>query len=744
MPDDPATDSRPTRTRLILVAWLCGLSGILYLDRICMGQAVVPIQNELGLTNSQMSLVLMSFTLAYGLFAVPAGRWGDRSGPRSVLSQLVLWWSVFTALTGAATGLITLVLVRFLFGAAEAGAFPNAAKVLARWFPVGERGRVQGVMLGFSSVGSIVAPAATAHLIDAAGWRWVFLIYGSIGVAWAVGFWLWFRDDPATHRGVNTAELAVIHAGTDAGPQTTDPGPVPWGAVFTSRGVIVLSLIMVFGAFFTYFFYSWFQKYLNATRGVENVEAGNLTSLVMAGGAVGMLLGGWLADRVSRSRDPLRARRYLAVVCYLTAAACLFLAVRQDDALALAWLCAAAFGTMHVTLPNWWSFAIPQCGRHTATVFGLMNGLGVLGAMASQGFVGVFADWQESRGVTGRAQWDPIFDVYVGVLLCNAVAWWLYRFTWREHRPGEHGRPHHRRVTPCWPSTRPTRRSTTSPPLPAGCSRPPTTAPPPPSSTCSTRRRPSPSATWRSPPATRTSSGSAPGRTTRATRSRMATASTRAPTAARPGPTWASRRPSRSARSSSTRQDPNIVYVGALGRLYGPNESAGCSRRPTAARRGRRSCSTTTPASSTPGWTRPTRTLIYVAMWEVRRDGYDSWPGGNIPDGYDSYDPVKKWGPHAGIYKTTDGGRNWKKLTKGLPSSQMGRIGLDIYRKDPNVLVAVVDCQKIGMGTPPKKKAAEPTAFPGIRRRGRGGRGRGEDHPHHRRWPGRHRGAEGR
>jgi MFS transporter, ACS family, glucarate transporter len=423
-PDPP--ELTPTRARLVVVAWLCGLSGILYLDRICMGQAVVPIQRELGLSNSQISLVLMSFTLAYGLFAVPVGRWGDKTGPRSVLSSIVLAWSMFTALTGAATGLLTLLLVRFLFGAAEAGAFPNAAKVLSRWFPPHERGRVQGVILAFSQFGAVLAPAATAYLIDQAGWRAAFAIYGAIGVAWAVGFWLWFRDDPATHRAVNEAELARIRA--EAPPQEADPGPVPWGAVLTNRGVLVLSTIMVFGAFYTYFFYSWFQKYLNATRGVENVEAGNLTSLVMAGSAVGMLIGGWLADRISKLEEHVRARRYLGVVCYLLAAACLFLGVRQDDALSLAMLWGASFCVMHITLPNWWSCAIPQAGRHTATIFGLMNGLGVLGAMASQGFVGVFADWQKDRGFSGREQWDPIFDVYVCVLLANAVAWWLYRY----------------------------------------------------------------------------------------------------------------------------------------------------------------------------------------------------------------------------------------------------------------------------------------------------------------------------
>jgi MFS family permease len=426
----------PTRARFIVAAWLCGLSGILYLDRICMGQAVVPIQKELDLSNSQMSLVLMSFTLAYGLFAVPVGWWGDRRGPRSVLSQIVFAWSVFTALTGAATGLLTLILVRFLFGAAEAGAFPNAAKVMARWFPVGERGRVQGVMLSFAQVGAVLAPPATAWLIEAAGWRWVFLTYGLVGVAWAIGFWLWFRDDPSKHRSVNEVELANIRGESEVDSTTADPGPVPWGKVFANRGIIVLSVIMVFGAFYTYFFYSWFQKYLNASRGVENVEAGNLTSLVMAGSGVGMLLGGWLADRLGRANDPVRARRYTGVVCYLIAAACLFLGVRQEDPLTLASLWGASFCAMHVTLPNWWSCAIPQAGKHTATLFGLMNGLGVLGAMTSQGFVGVFADWQAARGLTGRSQWDPIFDIYVIVLLANALAWWSYRFTPLEEPPG--------------------------------------------------------------------------------------------------------------------------------------------------------------------------------------------------------------------------------------------------------------------------------------------------------------------
>lgn len=424
LPDSPA----PTRARFVLAGWLCGLSAVLYLDRLCLAQAVDPIQDELGLSNTEMSYVAMAFTLSYGLLAVAVGRLGDRFGSRAVLTAVVLAWSAFTGLTGAATGLLMLLVVRFLFGAAEAGAYPNAARILPRWFPVTERGRVQGFMLASAQLGAVVTPVAAAYLIQLAGWRWMFAGFALIGCAWAVGFWVWFRDDPATHPRVTQAELAEIHAASP--PPAADPGPVPWGVVFVNRGVLVLSMIMVFSAFYTYFFYTWFQKYLQDGHGVTNVETGWMASLVMAGSAVGMLAGGWLADQIPRwTSDHVRARRWLGTGCYLSAAVFTFAAIRCGEPWALAGCFCVAFLLMHITLPNWWSCAIPQGGRHVGALFGLMNGIGVFGAMASQGFVGIFADWQASRGLSGRAQWDPIFDVYVLSLVCAAVGWWLYRLT---------------------------------------------------------------------------------------------------------------------------------------------------------------------------------------------------------------------------------------------------------------------------------------------------------------------------
>jgi MFS family permease len=426
----------PTSTRFVLAGWLCGLSGVLYLDRICMSQAVKPIQRELDLSNTQISYVMMAFTLAYGLFEIPSGWLGDRYGSRLVLTRIVVWWSIFTVLTGAAWGFASLLVVRFLFGAGEAGAFPNAARVISRWYPVRERGRVQGVMLAAAQFGAVLAPVAAAALIASLGWRWAFGVFGLFGIAWAIGFWNWFRDDPAIHPKVNAHELALIREA--GGEPVRGHQPVPWAEVLTHRGIISLGSIMILGAFFTYFFYSWFPKYLEDARGVTNQYAGTLASLVLACSAAGMLLGGWLADQFPRRvRKPIAARRWLGVACYLVAAVCLFVGIRCESPLHLAWFWGASFCFMHITLPNWWSVAIPQCGPHVGAIFGLMNGVGVLGAMASQWFVGAYSDYRKRLGFVGRDQWDPLFDVYVGVLVCGALAWWSYRDTpLRSELPG--------------------------------------------------------------------------------------------------------------------------------------------------------------------------------------------------------------------------------------------------------------------------------------------------------------------
>ncbi|MCI0379583.1 MAG: PDZ domain-containing protein [Gemmataceae bacterium] len=160
-------------------------------------------------------------------------------------------------------------------------------------------------------------------------------------------------------------------------------------------------------------------------------------------------------------------------------------------------------------------------------------------------------------------------------------------------------------------------------------------------------------------------------------------------------------------------KDPNIVYVGALGRLYGPNPERGLFKTIDGGLSWEKVLYLDENTGIIDVQMHPTDPdTLLVAAWERKRDGFDSYLGPDLPEGMDGYDPIKKWGPKAGIYKTTDGGKTFNKLTKGLPTSQFGRTGLDYFRKNPNTIYAIIDCEKIGMGTPPKKKGGN--AYLGI------------------------------
>ena len=397
------------------------MSFVLYLDRICMAQALAPIRDNLSLTNLDMSFVSMAFTIAYCLFEVPTGHWGDRVGARRVLTRIVVWWSAFTVLTGACLGFWSLLAVRFLFGAGEAGAFPNAARIVKQWIPVSERGRFQGFFLAASLVGGAVAPDLAGRLIEAIGWRWTFAVFGVIGLLWVMVFAWWFRDDPSAHPAVNAAELAWIGTEKRA---SLDHIAVPWRAVAGNRNIWLLGTIITLCAFNTYLYFTWYSTYLQDARGLTNRAAGQYSALVLAGGAIGTLLGGFAGDRIHRAAGNRQwLRRLWCAGTLAMAAVFLVLSVQCDAPLPSALCAAASLMTMQCQQAPWWSCAIEVSGRHVGALFGLLNGVGGIGAVLSQFYVGAMADWHKELGYTGRAQWDPVFSAYVGALLAAAFLW---------------------------------------------------------------------------------------------------------------------------------------------------------------------------------------------------------------------------------------------------------------------------------------------------------------------------------
>jgi len=406
-PDQPATNAR-----YATLAYLCGLTLILYLDRMCIGKAAPFIQDDLGLTDLSMGFIHAAFMLGYGLFEVVTGHWGDRFGSRRVLIRIVIWWSIFTALTGAVTGFIMLLVVRFLFGAGEAGALPNVSRVVDLWFPASERGRVRGFVHTPALVGGMLAPLLTAYLIEQIGWRWVFVVFGSVGVGWAIGFSRWFRDRPAEHPAVNAAELALI----GPSPSINNAHRLPIRPILRSRNVWLLSGVLASGACCINLIFAWYPTYLEKLLGVSNVQSGWWNSLIMTGGAAGCLVGGWLAD-IARRRVVTPRWTFPVVGGPAFALAALAMAL-STFATSVEWktiiLAVACFG-IHCHAGSWWGASSAMSAPHTAAVFGVINSFGVLSAAVSQ----------VAFGAVPRANWDDAFLVSAALLAVGSVCWCL-------------------------------------------------------------------------------------------------------------------------------------------------------------------------------------------------------------------------------------------------------------------------------------------------------------------------------
>ena len=172
--------------RFVLVTFTFLISVLMYVDRACIGAAKGSASSEFGLNNIQWAWVMAAFTLGYALLQTPSGKLADKKGARLVMSLIITIWSVLTALTGAAWNFISMVLIRFLFGAGEAGAFPTLSKVVYKWFPVNERGIIQGINFSGSRIGGAVAYPIVVALIASLGWRGSFFIFGAVGFVFAL------------------------------------------------------------------------------------------------------------------------------------------------------------------------------------------------------------------------------------------------------------------------------------------------------------------------------------------------------------------------------------------------------------------------------------------------------------------------------------------------------------------------------------------------------------------------------
>lgn len=379
------SDTPPSRARQMVMWFAVSLAVITYVDRVCISQAAPAIQADLGLTKIQMGYAFTAFGWAYALFEIPGGWLGDRIGPRKVLMRVVSMWSLFTVATGWAWNLVSLVVFRIFFGVGEAGCFPNITKAFTHWFPVTERMKAQGMLWLSARWGGAFTPLVVGWMLANGGegkfglglhYRWVFFIFGAIGVGWAVLFYRWFRDHPKDHPSVNAAELAQIgeiaHAGNHA---------MPWGRLVALRTVWMLWGQYFFMSYAWYFYITWFPTYLKEHfTGLGDLQRALLACVPLFFGGLGSLVCGLCSAALDRRLGSVAlTRRVLGVGGMGLAGVMLLVSMKLTAPVASVLAIGMAAFFSDLALPGAWGACMDVGGRHTGALSGSMNMLGQSG-----------------------------------------------------------------------------------------------------------------------------------------------------------------------------------------------------------------------------------------------------------------------------------------------------------------------------------------------------------------------------
>jgi len=385
------------------------LFAITYIDRVCISVAGPRMQEELGIDPIGWGWVTAMFTLSYCLFEIPTGALGDRIGPRRVLTRVVVWWSVFTSLTGMVSNYFLLLLTRFCFGAGEAGAFPNASIVVSRWFPPTQRASISGVLLMASQIGGAIAPLVVVPIQIRYGWRTSFYLFGIVGTVWAAVWYGWFRDSPAQKPGVSQAELDETSG--------LPPAPAhgfPWQIALRSESVLAM-LGTAFCYVYVYtFFQTWFHTFLVRGRGFSEGSLA-LSALPYAIAACANLAGGAVSDAMVRRLGVKWGRRSLGIVGL--GSACLFTiaAMMTRQQLPTVILLSLVYGAITFQQSGVFGVCLDIGRKHAGSVVGLMNTSAQVGGLLSSVAYGYIVDRFHS--------YDAPFVPMAALLGLGALLW---------------------------------------------------------------------------------------------------------------------------------------------------------------------------------------------------------------------------------------------------------------------------------------------------------------------------------
>lgn len=402
--------------RFILVFSTFLLTILLYIDRACISAAKEDITRDLNFDLTDFGWVMAMFTLGYALFQTPSGKLADSRGPRTIITTIVALWSVLTALTGAAWNFVSMMVIRFLFGAGEAGAFPSLAKVVFNWFPVRERGIVQGINFSGSRLGAAFALPLVAWMLTRMGWRWTFVIFGCFGLLFSILWHLLFRNKPEESKAISAREKEYILT-TRQQPSSSAKASLPFGRIISTRNMWMNMIQYICSNFTFYFTLTWMYPYLKERFALGGIEAGFYAMAPLVGGALGNWFSGILVDAIYRRGKLKLSRRLPAIIGFILAGfGIIMMSMSDTPHLSIIFLTIAIFGA-DMTLSPSWAFCIDIGKENAGAVSGTMNMAGNLGAFVTIIAFPYLLEWTGSH---------ETFFYVCATLSVTAIIMWLF------------------------------------------------------------------------------------------------------------------------------------------------------------------------------------------------------------------------------------------------------------------------------------------------------------------------------
>jgi ACS family glucarate transporter-like MFS transporter len=405
-----------TRVRYWVIVFAVALAVITFIDRVCMSFAAPFVSKDLGLNSVQMGYAFSAFAGAYALFEIPGGYLGDWLGPRRVLLRIVIWWSAFTALTGAVWNVGSLVTMQALFGAGEAGCFPNLTKTFMVWLPRRERVRAQGTMWLAARWGGAFTPLVVYHVLRMVHFHWrpVFVLFGGVGIFWAAWFYSWYREDPGQNPNVNAAELALLRENQE---MARGHRNIPWPKLLRSPQIWLLCLQYFCCSYGWYFYITWLPTYLRNARHLELEKSAILGMLPLFLGGIGAFVSGVVSSHANRwTGSTAKTRRLIAYVGFAGASAMLLLVTRLENPLLAMVAMGIASFCNDLVMPQSWGACMDIGREYAGTVSGTMNMFGNLGGAVSPLMTGYLLRWTHSN-------WNVTLYTSAGVYAL-AILWW--------------------------------------------------------------------------------------------------------------------------------------------------------------------------------------------------------------------------------------------------------------------------------------------------------------------------------